>query len=155
MVQLRQDSNGNYTARKRLPDDVREQYGRVHGARLEAKFSAPARVGSAVAKQRFREWEAEVVSRIENIRRTQRGDGIDLNHKDAHALAGEWYRWFVARHEDEPGDPGRWDRAFWRLVEEMQELLPDGVQKSELERSDHDLSEWTAYPEVRAGIPSR
>jgi integrase len=152
MVKLRQDSKGTYSARKRLPDEVREQYARLYGARLEAKFSAPARIGSDAAKQKFREWEAEVVSRIENIRRTQRGDGIDLNHRDAQALAGEWYRWFVARHEDEPGDPGQWDRAFWRLVEEMQELLPDGVQKGELGRSDHDLREWTAHPEVREGM---
>jgi hypothetical protein len=27
MVSLRQDSNGNFIARKRLPEDVREEYG--------------------------------------------------------------------------------------------------------------------------------
>jgi hypothetical protein len=44
MVSLRQDSNGNFIARKRLPEDVREEYGRRYGARHEAKFSASARV---------------------------------------------------------------------------------------------------------------
>jgi hypothetical protein len=41
MAKLRRDENGNYLARKRLPDDVREEYGRLYGARYEAKFSAP------------------------------------------------------------------------------------------------------------------
>ena len=38
MVMLRQDDKGNFNARKRLPDDVREEYGRRHGQRFEAKF---------------------------------------------------------------------------------------------------------------------
>jgi hypothetical protein len=37
MVTLRQDTKGNFGARKRLPDDVREEYGRRHGQRFEAK----------------------------------------------------------------------------------------------------------------------
>ena len=45
MVRLRQDSNGNFVARKRLPNDVREEYGRRYRARFEAKFSARASVG--------------------------------------------------------------------------------------------------------------
>jgi hypothetical protein len=49
MVSLRQDSNGNYSARKRLPDDVREEYGRLYGARFEAKFSARASRGKQSA----------------------------------------------------------------------------------------------------------
>jgi hypothetical protein len=32
MVKLRQDSTGKYIARKRLPDDVREEHGRRHNA---------------------------------------------------------------------------------------------------------------------------
>jgi len=42
MVTLRQDKRGNYTARKRLPNDVRDEYGRLYGPRIEAKFYAPA-----------------------------------------------------------------------------------------------------------------
>jgi hypothetical protein len=99
MVTLCQDSRGNYSARKRLPDDVCEEYGRLYGARHEAKFSAPASVGLQEAQRMFREWEAKVAGNIETIRRTQRGEGIDLTHKDAHALSGEWYNWFIARPE--------------------------------------------------------
>lgn len=41
MAGLTQDSKGNYRVRKRLPDDVREEYGRLYGPRYEAKFFAP------------------------------------------------------------------------------------------------------------------
>jgi hypothetical protein len=75
MVKLRQDSTGKYLARKRLPDDVREEYGRRYNARHEAKFSAPASDGPHVAKQKFREWDAEVSARIEAIRAERKGEG--------------------------------------------------------------------------------
>ena len=88
MVTLRQDSRGNFSARKRLPDDVREGYGRLYGARHEAKFFAPASIGTHGAKQKFREWEAEVASRITAVRAAQRGEGVDLTQKDALGLAG-------------------------------------------------------------------
>ena len=42
MATLTRDDKGNYKARKRLPDDVREEYGRLYGARYEAKFFTPA-----------------------------------------------------------------------------------------------------------------
>ena len=61
MVTLRQDERGNFGARKRLPKDVQEEYGRRYGHRLEAKFFSPASKGAAEAKQRFREWENEVM----------------------------------------------------------------------------------------------
>ena len=60
MVTLRQDTKGNFSARKRLPDDVRDEYGRRHGQRFETKFFALANTGSAEAKRLFREWENEV-----------------------------------------------------------------------------------------------
>jgi hypothetical protein len=64
MVTVRQDNKGNYSARKRLPANVREEYGRRHGQRLEAKFFAPAGVGAHAARQMFRDWETEVSGRI-------------------------------------------------------------------------------------------
>jgi hypothetical protein len=53
MTKLRRDAGSNYLARKRLPDDVREEYGRLYGARYEAKFSAPRTTKSHEAQQRF------------------------------------------------------------------------------------------------------
>ena len=55
MAKLAQDANGGYKARKRLPDDVREEYGRLYGPRVEAKFFARASTKVYEAKQRFRE----------------------------------------------------------------------------------------------------
>jgi hypothetical protein len=98
MVTLRQDTRGNFSARKRLPDDVRDEYGRRHGQRFEAKFFASASAGAAEAKRLFREWENEVDARIEAIRAERTGDGVGLTPQQARALAGEWYEWFIARH---------------------------------------------------------
>ena len=75
MVKLRQDPNGNYIARKRLPDDVQDEYGRRHKARYEAKFFARACVGPNAAKQKFREWDAEVTARIDAIGVEHQGQG--------------------------------------------------------------------------------
>ena len=96
MVTLRQDTKGNFSARKRLPDDVRDEYGRRHGQRFEAKFFASASAGAAEAKRLFREWENEVDARIEAIRAERTGDGVGLTPQQARALAGEWYEWFIA-----------------------------------------------------------
>src|SRR5215471_6598196 len=76
MVNLRQDGNGKYIARKRLPEDVREEYGRRYKAYHEAKFSRPASIGPRVAMQEFREWDADVTARIEAIRAERKGEGI-------------------------------------------------------------------------------
>ena len=147
MAHLHQKSNGSYSARKRLPNDVREEYGRLYGARFEAKFSAPASVSRHAAVQRFCTWEAEVAQRIETIRRVQRGEGIDLDRKQAVALAGEWYKWFVARHEEEEADPVACEEALWDIIEAMRDFAPDEVREQPLK----DM-EWARDPEVRAGV---
>jgi hypothetical protein len=130
MAHLQQKPNGSYSARKRLPADVREEYGRLYGARFEAKFSAPASVGRQAAVQRFRTWEAEVAQRIETIRKVLRGEGIDLDRKQAVALAGEWYKWFIARHEEEPGDPVAYEQALWDIIEAMRQFAPEWSAKN-------------------------
>jgi integrase len=147
MVTLATDPNGNFKARKRLPDDVREEYGRLYGARFEAKFYAPASVGRAAAMQRFRAWDAEVEQRIETIRRMLRGEGIDLDREQAVALAGEWYNWFVARHKEEQADPAAYDEAVWDIIEAMREFAPDEVREEPL----RDMERARA-PEVRARV---
>ena len=147
MAHLQQKPNGSYSARKRLPDDVREEYGRLYGARFEAKFSAPASIGRQAAVQRFRTWEAEVAQRIETIRRVLRGEGIDLDRKQAVALAGEWYKWFVARYEEEEADPVAYEEAVWDIIEAMREFAPDEVREEPLK----DM-EWARDREVRAGV---
>jgi integrase len=148
MPALRRDTNGNFVSRKRLPDDVREEYGRLHGAHWEAKFSAPASDGLIVATQKFRDWETNVASRIAAIRAAQRGDGFDLTWKAASGLAGEWYNWFVARHEENPGDPKHWENGFWLITDELLRFAPDKVRASPMKDFD-----WIKEdPAIRAGV---
>ncbi len=82
MVKLQRDSNGNYRARKRLPDDVREEYGRLYGARHEAKFFAPNSSKSHEAKRLFGDWVAEVEGRIAAIRAERDGTGRTLTRAE-------------------------------------------------------------------------
>ena len=107
MVTLRRDKNNNYVARKRLPDDVREEYGRLYGRRLEEKFHRRADTDPAVARREFHEWSAHVEAKISNIRAQRLGEGISLTRQQARALAGEWYDWFVAQHPF-TGDLEKW-----------------------------------------------
>jgi hypothetical protein len=65
---------------------------------VEAKFSAPASTAQHVAKQRYHEWLSEVDGRIAGIRAERRGEGISLTPRQARALAGDWYDWFIERH---------------------------------------------------------
>ena len=143
MVTLRQDTNGNFSARKRLPDDVRDEYGRRYGARFEAKFSAPAKFGAHVAKQKFREWETEIAGRIAAIRAERTGEGVALSPQQARALAGEWYEWFVARHPI--GEEIKWEF----LRDQVQDALRDAVGESKWERRGDPDAFWREDSDVR------
>jgi integrase len=96
MVKLQQDSNGNYRARKRLPEDVREEYSRLYGARHEAKFFAPKNTKSHEAKRLFGEWLAEVEGRI-----AAKGNVARFVPLHQHLVAQGFLK-FVAQHRDGP-----------------------------------------------------
>lgn len=147
IVQLTRAKSGAYTARKVIPKDVREDFARLYGIRWEAKATFPAGLKLHEAKARHGEWVADIETRIHAIRADQRGEGISLTHKQANALAGEWYRSFLAQHEDNPGSPQRWEERFWILISLLEEHAPEDV----LAQSPRDL-EWTRDPEVRNGI---
>ena len=93
MVKLAQDNKGNFRARKRLPEDVRDEYGHRFGQRFEAKFYATA--SERDAPQKFRDWETEVDGRVAAIRAEPTGEGVSLTPRQARALAGEWCEWFT------------------------------------------------------------
>jgi hypothetical protein len=142
MVSLRQDTKGNFSARKRLPDDVRGECGRRHGQRFEAKFFAAASTGAAEAKRLFREWENEVDAHIEAIRAERTGEGIALTPQQARALAGEWYDWFVARH------PLR-DLNAWDFIrDQLHDALRDAIGDDEWERGNQEEI-WREDDELR------
>ena len=145
MVTLRRDQNGNFTARKRLPADVGDEYRRLYGQRHEAKFFVSASKGTAEAKRLFQEWEAEVARRIATIRAEQRGEDAALTLQQARALAGEWYLWFVAKHP--ASDRRKWEELQGRV----QEALQDASGEDEWERVGPDEL-WRENPELRTAV---
>src|SRR5262249_17289034 len=98
MVRLRQDSRGNYKARKRLPKDVREEYGRLRRQSFKVKFYRPASTKRHDAERQFHEWEAETNARIAAIRASRQGGGPPLTRQRAGSWAGECCGWFAGRH---------------------------------------------------------
>jgi integrase len=140
--------SGAVIARYAIPTDARDEYRRLYGKGREERWRAePGAPEWGRRKQLYGEWVAEISKRIEAIRAAKRGESIDLSRKDAAALAGEWYNWFVARHDSSPGKPERWDTALWLFVDELQQFAPDEVRAEPM----RDL-EWTREPETRAGI---
>src|SRR3974390_1073433 len=109
---LKRARSGAYTARKGIPKDVQEEYARLYGMRWEAKLTLPAQLKHQEAKARHGEWVAEVEARIAASRAKRRGERQSLTQRQATALAGEWYRWFVGQREENPGSPVRWEEAF-------------------------------------------
>ena len=116
MAGLKRAKSGAYSARKAIPKDVQEEYARLYGPSYEAKLTLPSGLTNAEAKARHGEWLSEIETRIETIRARKRGDRQPLTQRQAHALAGEWYREFTARHEENPGDPEDWDTLWPRCA---------------------------------------
>jgi len=110
MTTLRRAPNGDWFSRRLIPEDVREAYKVAFGVSQEARFRSPAGTREGQAKQEFRDWDAEIASRIERLRAETRGEGLpSLTHRQVHVLAGQWYVWTVDQYEEEPGNPEQWD----------------------------------------------
>jgi hypothetical protein len=147
MASLKRSESGAYTARKGIPKDVQEEYARLYGQRWEAKQTLPATLKPQEAKAQYGEWLTEIETRIVAIRSRLRGDRQSLSQKQVNALAGEWYRWFVAQHEENPGQPERWRDNFWALISALEEYASESVSKAPWKNLD-----WTRELEVRNGI---
>ncbi len=89
---------GGFIARKVIPADAREEYRRLYGRRVEERLNTGP-IPILLARAKHREWASEIEARIAAIRAERKGDGRTLTPKEARALAGEWYRWFVAHME--------------------------------------------------------
>ena len=144
MVKLRQDSRGNYKARKRLPKDVSEEYGRLHGQSFEVKFYRPASTKRQNAERDFHEWEAETNTRIASIRAQRTGEGTPLTRQQARALAGEWYGWFVARHSIS-------DMDLERARDQVQGAMQNAVGERRWQEEDPDEL-WEQDEELRRAV---
>lgn len=130
VTKLTPKQTGGYSARKRIPADVREEYSRQFDKSSEEWFTTANDVSFATAKTLFHEWSAEIGSRFASIRAMRKGGGLALTRKQALALAGKWYGWFVKRHEDAPGDPARWWSRWSGLLDDLEELAPTAVRAS-------------------------
>jgi integrase len=135
-------------ARQVIPTDIRDDYKRLYGVAWEERWRAEPGTPAAQCKRLYGEWNAEIAARFEALRAAKRGDGIDLNHKDAVALAGEWYNWFVARYEDNPGESAHWALGVDLLIDDMLRYAPEEVREQGM--SAHPG--WERDPEVRAGM---
>lgn len=147
MTALKRSTNGGHSARKSIPQDVRVEYQRLYGASWEAKFSSPPDVKNADAKARFAEWLSEIETRITTLRAIKAGEGQPLTKLNALALAGEWYVWYVAKHQQADQSSEHWrtlsDVYFWDVL--MAEA-PQGF--NELRPHERDW-EWMKDADVR------
>jgi hypothetical protein len=100
---------GGFVARKRIPEDAQEEYARLYGVQWEARFRAPAGIPITLARAKHREWLTEIENRVANIRAQRNGEGVSLTPKDARALAGEWYGWFLERQRARPQTAEHWE----------------------------------------------
>ncbi len=129
MAGLTRTKSGAYTARKSIPKDIRGEYQALYGKAWEELFSLPSGQSAQRAKVLFSEWQGEIDSRIAALRAKQRGEGHDLTQREAHELVGEWYRWFVSRHEDSSDEQHRWAQLSEMITDEILFATPEWDNK--------------------------
>jgi integrase len=98
MPKLIRTPDGGWLSRKRIPQDVRAEYKRLYGQGHEVKLRIPPGGTEGAAQRAYGDWLSEYQQRVAAIRAAQRGEGIELTPRNARALAGQWYHWFVERH---------------------------------------------------------
>jgi integrase len=152
MVSLKRSKSGRWSARKGIPADVREEYSRLYGQQREALFSAAKESSHAEAKVLLAEWVAQVETRIDAIRKRARGQGLPLTRKEALGLAGEWYQWFVGKHQEHAENSERvglgWSVEEGSFLDDLEELAPRWFREK-LGRTDDDWQRWINEPSVR------
>jgi integrase len=146
MTGLRRAANGDWFSRKAIPENVREAYQLAHGVSREERFRRPGSLPQARAVAELRDWDAEVSGRIDALRAAREGRGRDLTKREAHALAGAWYGWFVQQHENEPGEVEGWALEAERIEDAYSRFAP----------ADADLpgadGGWVTKPGVRRHV---
>ena len=115
--------SGGFVARKRIPEDAQNEYVRLYGVQWEARFRAPPGTPIMLARAKHREWLTEVESRIANIRAQRNGEGLSLTPKDARALAGDWYGWFLERQRARPQTAEHWEFFREQICDAMADAL--------------------------------
>jgi integrase len=150
MVALKGSRQAGFSARKVIPKDVREAYTRLYGVAWEAKLSIPPGLSAHEAKAQCGEWLAEIETRIGRLRAATRGEGQPLTRRNAHALAGRWYSWFIRQQENDVRTPKYWRDLSDHLVWDV--IYPHAPDEHYENPGADKHWEWQADPEVRAAI---
>jgi hypothetical protein len=151
MAKLKRRRSSAWGARITIPKDIRPDYQTLYTKHVEEVFYAGPDCPPQRAQVLFSEWQADIKNRIATLRAKQRGEGHDLTQKDARALAGEWYRWYVSQHEDNPGRPRDWEGGRWAFEHDVEEGArdPETGEIGELEMEDPEVREYVrkkVYP---------
>jgi hypothetical protein len=84
------------------------------------------------------------------LRAAAKGEGRPLTQVNALALAGKWYSWFLAQHENDIRSPSHWadlrDYFIWDVI---------GREAPDEYKADTDADphwEWAKAPEVRDAV---
>jgi hypothetical protein len=116
----------------------------------EELFKLPASTSPSVAKVAWAEWCAEIDTRIAALRAAAKGEGRPLTQVNVLALAGKWYSWFLARHENDTRLASHWaelrDYFVWDVI---------GREAPDEYRADTDADphwEWAKATEVRDAV---
>jgi integrase len=150
MVAPKRQNNGGFATRKVIPKDVRQDYAALYGVAWEEKLSIPKGTPPDQAKALYCEWLAEIETRITSLRAAKNGTKQPLTRRNAHALAGEWYRWFLGRHEGELRTPSHWRRLSDTLVWDV--IYPHAPEEYLRDARTDPEWEWKARPEVREAV---
>ena len=150
MTALKRSKGGGYGARKAIPLDVRTAYAKLYSVRWEAKLRVPAGTSLHEAKALCGEWIAEIESRIASLRALAKGEGQPLTVRNAHALAGRWYSWFLEQHEDSKMNHQHWeDMVEFLLWDVIYPLAPNEFHE---DTAADPYWEWKNAPEVRSQV---
>lgn len=149
-TKLTATKSGGFTARKRIPEDVQDAYANLYGTRWEARLTLDA-MPVALAKAKHREWLTDIEGRIRNIRAERNNEGRSLTPKEARALSGEWYRWYLERKHARPQSAEHWEF----LRDQINEALTDAIDpyRDPNDRHKHEIDDvWRSTPEARAEV---
>jgi len=117
MVALRRTGTGLWSARKAIPADVREAYGK-----REEKKTWPASLSKEQAKAELGAWLAPIEERISLLRSANASAPVSLTPRQCRAMAGEWYKAMsISEEERFTESPRAWD---WDA--DIAAILPEG-----------------------------
>lgn len=136
---------GGFTARKRIPEDAQADYERLYRVRWEARLSIEPGTPALLARAKHREWLTDIEGRIANIRAEHKGAGRSLTPKEARALAGAWYHWFVERHIQNAQSATYWEDLKGRVGDTLRDelLFQEGDELDDV---------WERSPEAREDV---